>query len=68
LEEELNRRKEKVIADAKPKVLSDPDFTKLIAICQEYIDYIIENRRSDNDDEGHIYPASRKTPAFMPGI
>lgn len=48
LEAELERRKEVLIEESKPKVLPKPNFDPLIKLCQKYLD----DSYSDDPDEG----------------
>jgi hypothetical protein len=56
--EELKARIEEIEKEVPPKALSDPNFEKLKAECQIYIDTLANGKKPDEDSAHYISEAA----------
>ena len=61
LKAELLRRENEEKASAKPKAISDPPFTNLRKMCQDYIDGLANDGYVDDDLDHYIFETAMTT-------
>lgn len=61
LEAELRRRREEKEKSERPRPLQNPDWDRLIAQCEDYMDFLYHHSYEEKDSDHYLYEAVLST-------